>query len=186
MWEALGQEGRVANVRLDRLAWGGLVAGTRSGPQRAVYPRLDVGRAVKQMEALEEQALAEQAELMGRDQPAKRIEIDTPEIEIGDFARVDMRVGLVRAAEPVRKSRKLLQLQVDIGEAEPRTILAGIAEAYAPEQLVGRRVAVVANLQPRKMMGRVSQGMVVAASLDRGKPHLAGFSEEAPVGARLT
>lgn len=186
VWEALGQEGRVANVRLDRLAWGGLVAGTRSGPQRAVYPRLDVAKAVKQMEALEEQALAEQAELMGRGRPVKRIEIDTPEIEIGDFARVDMRVGLVQAAEPVRKSRKLLQLQVDIGEAEPRTILAGIAEAYAPEQLVGRRVAVVANLQPRKMMGRVSQGMVVAASLDHGKPHLAGFSEEAPVGARLT
>ena len=186
VWTLLGQQGQVANVRLDRLAWGGLAAGTPAGKQEAVYPRLEVAKAVEQMEALEERALAEQAELMGKARTGERIEIDAPEIEIGDFARVDMRVGLVRAAERVRKSDKLLQLRIDIGEAEPRTILAGIAEAYAPEELVGRRVAVVANLKPRKMMGRISQGMVVAASLGRDKPRLAGFPDETPVGARLS
>ena len=113
------------------------------------------------------------------------MEIDTPEIEIGDFARADMRVGRIEAAEKVEKSAKLLELQVDIGEARPRTILAGIAEAYSPDELVGRKIAVVANLKPRKMMGRISEGMVVAASLAEGRPHLAGFADDAPIGARL-
>ena len=185
VWEMLGQEGAVGTQRLDQLRWGGLAEGTAVGRQQAVYPRLDVAKAVEQMEALEQRALAEQAELMGQAPPPAGIVIDTPEIEIGDFARVDMRVGLVRAAERVKKSSRLLQLSVDIGESEPRTILAGIAEAYAPEELVGRRIAVVANLKPRKMMGLVSQGMVVAASLEDGAPFLTGFPDETPLGARL-
>ena len=82
------------------------------------------------------------------------------EIEIGDFAKVDMRVGVVRAADRVKKSRKLLQLSVDIGEAEPRTILSGIGEKYGPDEMVGRRIAVVANLKPRKMMGQLVAGHV--------------------------
>ena len=186
VWESLGQEGQVADVRLDRLAWGQLAAGTRSGRRQAVYPRLNVAKAVERMEALEEQTLAEQAKLMGKARPVKLVEIDTPEVEIGDFARIDLRVGLVQAAEQVKKSKKLLELRVDIGEAEPRTIFAGLAETHTPEELVGRRVAVVANLKPRKMMGRLSQGMVVAASMDDGRPHLAGFPDETPVGSRLS
>ncbi len=186
IWALLGQAGHAADQRLDRLEWGGLRPGAATGPPEGVYPRLDVGKAVKRMEELEQRALAEQAELMGRGGTEQRTAAATPAIEIGDFARVDMRVGLVLAAERVKKSGKLLQLRVDIGEPEPRTILAGIAEAYAPGELVNRRVAVVANLKPRKMMGRVSQGMVVAASLDRGRPFLAAFSDETPLGARLS
>ena len=181
----LGQDGPVERQRLDELRWGGLEPGTPVGLRRAVYPRLDVAKAVREMEALEERALAEQAGLMGQGPPAGAVEVDTPEIEIGDFARVDMRVGLVRAAERVRKSSRLLQLSVDIGEGAPRTVLAGIAETCAPEDIVGRRVAVVANLKPRKLMGRVSQGMIVAASLEDGTPYLAGFPDDTPLGARL-
>ena len=80
---------------------------------------------------------------------------------------------------------KLLHMKIDIGEAQPRTIVAGIAEAYKPEQMVGRKVVIVANLQPRKLRGIESNGMIVAASLDGGKPILAGFLEDVPVGARL-
>jgi methionyl-tRNA synthetase len=80
-----------------------------------------------------------------------------------DFARVALRVGVVRGAERVPKSDKLLKLTVDLGEATPRTIAAGIAEAYAPEALVGRRVVVVANLAPRTIRGVLSQGMLLAA-----------------------
>ena len=80
-----------------------------------------------------------------------------------EFARVAMRVGVVRAAERIPKADKLLKLTVDVGEAEPRTIAAGIAEAYAPEALLGRRVVVVANLTPRTIRGVLSQGMVLAA-----------------------
>ncbi len=185
VWSLLGLEGSVAQQRLDHLRWGGLREGTAVGRQEAVFPRLEVAKAVAQMEALEEEALAEQAQLMGQQAGAEGLTIDTPTIEIGDFARVDMRVGLIQAAEKVDKSDKLLQLQVDIGEGQPRTILAGIAEAYGPEELVGQRIAVVANLQPRKMMGRISQGMIVAASLGRGQPYLAGFPDGTPVGSRL-
>lgn len=105
-------------------------------------------------------------------------------ISIDDFAKVELRVGLVKLAERVPKSDKLLRLEVDIGR-EVRQVLAGIAEAYAPETLVGRKVVIVANLAPRKLRGFESNGMIVAASLDDGRPVLAGFLEDVPVGARL-
>ncbi len=105
-------------------------------------------------------------------------------IGIEDFAKVEMRVGLVKAAERVAGADKLLQLQVDIGD-EVRQIVAGLALAYKPEQLVGRKVVVVTNLQPRKLRGVESNGMIVAASAPDGAPVLAGFLEDVPVGARL-
>jgi methionyl-tRNA synthetase len=98
---------------------------------------------------------------------------------------VDLRVGVVLSAERVKGADKLMHMKVDIGEAEPRTIVAGIAEAYTPEQLVNRKVVIVANLEPRKLRGVVSNGMIVAASVEGGKPVLAGFHEDIPVGARL-
>ena len=106
-------------------------------------------------------------------------------VPIDDFVKVDMRVGVVLSAERVKGADKLLHLKVDIGEPEPRTIVAGIAEAYDPAALPGRKVVIVANLQPRKLRGLTSQGMIVAASLEGGKPVLAGFLEDVPVGARL-
>ena len=108
-----------------------------------------------------------------------------PEITIDDFVKVDLRVGLVKFAERVKGADKLLHLKVDIGEPEPRTIVAGIALAYEPEGLVGRKVVIVANLAKRKLRGLESQGMIVAASLEGGKPVLAGFLEHVPIGARL-
>jgi methionyl-tRNA synthetase len=85
----------------------------------------------------------------------------------------------------VKGADKLLHLKVDIGEAEPRTIVAGIAKAYKPDEIIGRKVVIVANLQPRKLRGLTSEGMIVAASLEGGAPVLAGFHEDVPVGARL-
>lgn len=109
---------------------------------------------------------------------------ENAKITIDDFAKIELRVGLVKVAERVPKSDKLLRLEVDIG-SEVRQVLAGIAEAYAPEALVGRKVVIVANLAPRKMRGLESNGMIVAASLEGGAPVLAGFLEDVPVGARL-
>ena len=105
-------------------------------------------------------------------------------ISIDDFAKIELRVGLVKVAERVPKADKLLRLEVDLG-TEVRQVLAGIAEAYAPETLVGRKVVIVANLAPRKLRGMESNGMIVAASPEGGKPVLAGFLEDVPVGARL-
>ena len=106
-------------------------------------------------------------------------------ISIDEFAKVEMRVGEVKVAEKVKGADKLLRLEVDIG-TEVRQVVAGIAEAYAPESLVGRKVVIVTNLQPRKLRGLESNGMIVAASVgEKGKPVLAGFLEDVPVGAKL-
>ncbi len=95
-----------------------------------------------------------------------------------------MRVGLVKSAERVAGADKLMKLMVDIGD-EVRQIVAGIATAYTPEQLVGRKVVAVVNLAPRKLRGVESNGMIVAATDAEGKPVLASFLEDVPVGARL-
>ena len=105
-------------------------------------------------------------------------------IAIEDFTKIELRVAQILVAERVPKADKLLRLEVDLGY-EQRQILAGIAEHYAPESLIGRKIVIVANLAPRKMRGLESNGMLLAASLEGGKPVLASFLEEVPLGARL-
>jgi methionyl-tRNA synthetase len=109
---------------------------------------------------------------------------DRQTISIDDFVKVDLRVAQILVAERVPKADKLLRLEVDLGY-ERRQILAGIAQYYEPEKLVGRKIVIVANLAPRKMRGLESNGMLLAASLEDGAPVLAGFLEEVPLGARL-
>jgi methionyl-tRNA synthetase len=105
-------------------------------------------------------------------------------ISIDDFVKVDLRVAQILVAERVPKADKLLRLEVDLGY-EKRQILAGIAQYYEPEKLIGRKIVIVANLAPRKMRGLESNGMLLAASLPDGAPVLAGFLEDVPLGARL-
>jgi methionyl-tRNA synthetase len=105
-------------------------------------------------------------------------------IAIDDFMKVELRTAKILAAERLPKSKKLLKLSVDAGEPQPRTILAGIAESYEPEAIVGRSIVIVANLKPREMMGTVSNGMVLAASTDSG-PAMLVNPEPAPPGTRV-
>jgi methionyl-tRNA synthetase len=170
IWQQLGFSGPVVKTALP--------TGQKIGKIAPVFPRLDAKPTIQKMQELEEAEKARQAALLGKAPEANFIAID-------DFAKVDLRVGEVKSAEAVKGADKLLHLKVDIGEAEPRTIVAGIALAYKPEQLVGRKVVIVANLQPRKLRGLTSQGMIVAASLGDGQPVLASFLEDVPVGARL-
>jgi len=93
-------------------------------------------------------------------------------------------VAQVKVAEKVKGADKLLRLEVDLG-TEVRQIVAGIALAYEPEKLIGRKIIVVTNLQPRKLRGLESNGMLLAASVGDGQPVLAGFLEDVPIGARL-
>ena len=109
---------------------------------------------------------------------------ETPRITIDDFLKIDLRVGKVLAAERVPKSKKLIKLTLDLGY-EQRTLAAGIAEAYEPEALVGRHVVIVANLQPRTLMGIESNGMVLAASPEGGQPTLIGFDVAPELGSRV-
>jgi methionyl-tRNA synthetase len=110
---------------------------------------------------------------------------DTPQIAIDDFVKIDLRVAQIVVAERIPKADKLLRLEVDLGY-EKRQILSGIAEWYTPEELIGRRIVVIANLAPRKMRGLESHGMLLAASAgENGKPILATFGEEIALGSRL-
>jgi methionyl-tRNA synthetase len=183
IWAQLGMANPVETVRLGALQWGQLQPGQKIGQVAAVFPRIELKPAVERMRELEVKVTAEQAAMMGKAVPAPALA--GPKIAIDDFAKVDLRVGLVLSAERVKNSDKLMLMKVDIGEAQPRTIVAGIAEAYVPEQLLNRKVVIVANLQPRKLKGIESNGMIVAASVEDGKPVLAGFLEDIPPGARL-
>ncbi|HEX4067699.1 MAG TPA: methionine--tRNA ligase [Acidobacteriaceae bacterium] len=116
--------------------------------------------------------------------PAATPALGDGKITIDDFVKVELRVGQIKVAERVPKADKLLRLEVDLG-TETRQILAGIAESYAPETLIGRKVVIVANLAPRKLRGLESNGMVVAASTEGGKAVLATFAEDVPNGTRL-
>ena len=187
IWAQLGMPESIESVRFETLEWGTLEPGQKIGEIAAVFPRIDLKEAVASMRALEEKVSAEQNALLGN-MPGKKPAAAEPageKIGVDDFAKVDLRVGLVKFAERVKNSDKLMHMKVDIGEAEPRTIVAGIAEAYTAEQLLNRKVVIVANLQPRKLKGIESNGMIVAASVEGGKPVLAGFHEDIPVGARL-
>jgi methionyl-tRNA synthetase len=188
IWKQLGINEPLESVRFETLAWGGLEPGQPIGEVSAVFPRIELKDAEAKMRALEIEVTAQQQAMLGK-KPEAATPAAAPEgpakIPVDDFIKVDLRVGLVLNAERVKNSDKLMHMTVDIGEPEPRTIVAGIAEAYTPEQLLNRKVVIVANLQPRKLKGILSNGMIVAASVEGGKPVLAGFHEDIPVGARL-
>jgi methionyl-tRNA synthetase len=189
IWQQLGIEEPIESMRVADLHWGKLKAEQNVGRVAAVFPRLEAEPAIKKMQELEIIEKARQDVVMGKTPAAAAPVSEGPPakelISIDDFAKVELRVGQVVSAERVKGADKLLHLKVDIGESAPRTIVAGIAEVYEPEKLVGRKVVIVANLQPRKLRGLTSEGMIVAASLADGKPVLASFLEEVPVGARL-
>jgi methionyl-tRNA synthetase len=200
----LGLEGSPKQTNPATLKWGELRAGTKILEVKPIFPRIDKAKLMDEIKrssppsgvhATEAEAIPGAGAAVAT-QPAppmtRATEADeslanvTNLIEIGDFARVDLRVGEVLTAERLPKSDKLLLMKIDIGEENPRQVLAGIAEYYEPEKLVGRKVVVVANLKPRKLRGHESQGMVVAASVgEQGRPVLATFTEDVPNGARL-
>jgi len=213
VWRQLGLgdiEEAARNGKLKDLKWGGLKPGTKLGERQTLFPSIkkeDIPRFIQLMIEMESPAVAASEAATTSTQASTESATDksvpsvssalslppdeptkpeaTPTITIDDFAKVDLRVAQILVAERIPKADKLLRLEVDLGY-EKRQILAGIAEFYEPEALIGRKVVIVANLAPRKMRGLISQGMVVAASLeDHGRPALASFIEEIELGARL-
>ncbi|MCB1054908.1 MAG: methionine--tRNA ligase, partial [Acidobacteria bacterium] len=180
LWRRFGLDAYVGAVkdrgRGDLLAWtvwGQLEPGTEIERGEALFPRID---KEKYLETHQTPAVAPAA--------AKSEEPGGGQITIDQFFETVLKVGTVRAAEKVPKSSKLLKLTVDLGEESERTVVAGIAKEYAPDDLVGRQVVVVANLQPAKLMGIESQGMVLAASID-GRPVVLHPGTEVPAGTRV-
>jgi len=193
IWAQLGL-GDIGKFDLTELQWRQLHLGTKLGEVQAVFPRADKS-AVDRMQKMEVQsvgtgearqpAASQTAPASPEVAPAKpAATIPDGKISIDDFTKVELRVAQVKTAERVKGADKLLRLEVDLG-TEIRQLVAGIAEAYDPETLIGRKVVIVANLAPRKLRGLESNGMIVAASPEGGKPVLASFLEDVPVGTRL-
>ena len=197
IYQQLGLSDEVAKADPRGLQWAGLQPGTQIKEVKPLFPRIDKAKTMEQIK----QESAEQKSAAGGQKSAEgRVSSPSGEhlteadavpgvanyIDITDFAKIELRVAEVKTAERIPKADKLLLLSIDVGEEKPRTILAGIAQYYEPDQLIGRKIVVVANLKPRKLRGYESQGMLLAASIgDEGKPVLATFTEDVPNGARL-
>ena len=198
IWVQMGL-GDIKKFDLTKLQWGQLQLGTKLGEVQAVFPRADKS-AVERMQKMEEQSGTTTVPVAGGETGATTLQtvalpnpspsakpaatIPDGKITIDDFAKIELRVAQVKTAERVKGADKLLRLEVDLG-TEVRQLVAGIAEAYEPEALIGRKVVIVANLAPRKLRGLESNGMIVAASPEGGKPVLASFLEDVPLGTRL-
>ncbi len=198
IWEQLGQAGKIENVSIKDLHWGGLKPGTRIGKPEGVFPRAEKKEILERIETMENEIRnpgsaqpaaagvdATSSSAAGAAAGTAAAPVVAAKIGIEDFAKVELRVGVVKSAERIQGADKLLKLLVDIGD-EVRQVLAGIALSYAPEDLVGRKVVIVANLAPRKMRGLESNGMLLAASVGPdGKPVLCTFAEDVPAGAKV-
>ena len=189
LWSLFGQPGAVSGVELDGLRWGQLASGVALGKAQALFPRVEKNEAIERIEAMANEELnptSAPAPAAVSTGPSGAAALAAGEkIGIDDFTKVEMRVGQIKTAERIVGADKLLKLTVDIG-TEIRQICAGIAQYYEPEKLIGRKVAVVTNLAPRKLRGVESNGMIIAASVGpEGRPVLAGFHEDVEVGARL-
>jgi methionyl-tRNA synthetase len=202
IWKQLGLQ-EIDRVNLADLKWGQLPLGGKLGDIEPVFPKADKTATIERMQQMEQERStpppattqpsatpAEGSTKPAAGAPAAGAGPAVPaaadgKISIDDFLKVELRVGQVKFAEKVKGADRLLRLEVDIG-SEVRQVVAGIALAYEPEKLIGRKVVLVANLAPRKLRGLESNGMIVAASVgEEGKPVLAGFLEDVPVGAKL-
>ncbi len=203
IYKQIGLGEDVSKINPENLIWGELKAETKIGATEAVFPRIDKIKVMNEIEKTiigsqlsvggEEAKASEKSEAKVENVKAGVEESDNGQltagnfINIDDFLKVELRVGEIKVAERIPKADKLLRFEIDLGEEKPRQILAGLAEYYEPETLVGRKVVVVANLKPRMMRGLESQGMICAASLENSddKPAIATFLEDVEIGARL-
>jgi methionyl-tRNA synthetase len=166
------------------LAWGRLAPGAPLGAVTPLFPRRDkAGVVVADTPTAAAVTPSIKEAVVSESQPPVSVPPAAEKIDISDFAKLELRVAQVKSAERIAGSKKLLRLEVDLGN-EVRQVVAGIAESYAPEALVGQKVALVANLKPAKLMGVESNGMVLAATVD-GRAVLCSFAAEVPMGARI-
>lgn len=192
VYRQLGLSGELVKLDPAGLKWGELAEGTMIGEAGAVFPRIEKSKVMSEIKTDAETRGRGDAEPVqppatpGVEQPATSDQQTDDFITIDDFLKVELRVGEVKVAERIPNADKLLRFEIDLGEEKPRQILAGLAEYYDPEKLIGRKVVVVANLKPRKMRGLESQGMICAASLtEEDSPSIATFLEDVKIGARL-
>ena len=126
-----------------------------------LFPRIDVEKEIDELNAL----IQKQADEAKK---ANEKPVGLAEIQFDDFSKVELRVAKITECEPIKKAKKLLKLQVNDGSAEPRQIVSGIAPWYKPEDLIGKKVVIVANLKPAKLCGEMSNGMLLAGDTEDG------------------
>lgn len=147
-----------------------------------------IGKAEHLFSRISDEEIEEQVSRLKASEEKEASDTDYPPIlspiDFGDFQKLDLRTGTVRAAEKVPKTKKLLKIQVDLG-VEKRTVVSGIAEFFEPDQLIGRQVVLVANLAPRKIKGINSEGMILMAEDTSGKLHFVGADSATPTGCRV-
>jgi methionyl-tRNA synthetase len=170
--------------------FGCLKAGTAVKKGELIFPRLDAARELEELEALKQEATEERSTPAECTKPAGSVQepeqegAALPEITIDDFARLDLRVAKVTAAERIPKADKLLKLTLDVG-GKSRQVVSGIAQFYSPEEMAGRSVILAANLKPVKLRGILSEGMILAAVNDSGRLVLATVSGDIESGAKV-
>jgi methionyl-tRNA synthetase len=180
-WQQLGLDGAPVSARLpDAARWGGLRTGAALRPGPPIFPRIDTKPAAN----VESGAPPKRAAAAAADGRPARRETEVGQITIDDFKKVELRIAEVLEAKPVAGADKLLELRIKLGD-ETRTLAAGIAQYYRPADLVGRKIVVVANLQPRKVRGVESQGMLLAAS-DGDRVILLTPEKDIPSGAPVS
>ena len=168
---------------LTEFRWGLLPAEAALAKGGPLFPRVDKAGYFQEAATVTDQPKIDKATPVPPPAPAAAAGSDPELLVIDEFLKIDLRVALVTAAERIEGADKLLKLQLDLGDST-RQIVAGIAKAYEPEQLVGKKIVVVANLKPAKLRGVVSQGMLLAADLD-GRPIVATFDEDVKPGTRV-
>jgi methionyl-tRNA synthetase len=180
----LGQTADLSLLTLDELSRSSLGVGEKIGKVEPVFPRLGREETLQRLLQQEEQSARQPAASKPSPAPPSASE-PLARMPIDEFLKWELRVGEVLVAERIKGASKLLRLEVDIG-TEVRQVLAGIAEYYEPEKLVGRKVVILANLEPRKLRGLESNGMLIAASVGKeDRPVILSFTEDVPNGARL-
>jgi len=184
IWRQLGQTSDLSTLTLEDLSGSSLGVGEKIGKVEPVFPRLVREETLQRLRQAEEQSAQKPAAPKSAPEPAAASE-PLARLPIEEFLKWELRVGEVLVAERIKGASKLLRLEVDIG-TEVRQVLAGIAEHYEPEALVGRKVVILVNLEPRKMRGLESNGMLIAASVGKeDRPVIVSFTEDVPNGARL-
>jgi methionyl-tRNA synthetase len=168
---------------LSEFRWGLLPAAASIVKRGPLFPRVDKAGYFEETNTVSDPTPAPKQETAIVPKPAEPASAGPELLTIDDFLRIDLRVALVTHAERIEGADKLLKLQLELG-GQTRQIVAGIAKAYAPEQLVGKQIIVVCNLKPAKLRGVESQGMLLAADLD-GRPIVATFEEDVRPGTRV-
>jgi methionyl-tRNA synthetase len=165
IWNRLGIQEKIDKAELQEFHWGKIQSGNKTSKGESLFPRMDKEQYFKEIKEEKEETMQENL------------------ISIDEFMKVDLKVGEITSAEKVEGTAKLLKMMVDIG-TEKRQIVAGIAETYTPEQLIGKKIVFVANLKPAVVRGVESQGMLLAADVE-GKAFIPLFDTDIPTGSRV-